>query len=131
MLNEIHQFGLLSITDVNIDSKFNISYIQNGIPIKFDSIPEGEQLRVKLAFYLSIIQMDIEKNIGRHTRFLVIDSPNKEEGDSRYLEGLKDILLNIDRRYKENLQIIIATASRGLENILKHQSVYGEGEYLF
>lgn len=131
MLNEIHQFGLLSITDVNIDSKFNISYIQNGVPIKFDSISEGEQLRVKLAFYLSIIQMDIEKNIGRHTRFLVIDSPNKEEGDSRYLEGLKDILLNIDRRYKENLQIIIGTASRGLENILRHQSVYVEGEYLF
>lgn len=131
MLSEIHEFGLESITDIKIDNKFNIIYIQNGIPMKFDDIAEGEQLRAKLAFYLSIIQMDIEKNFGRHTRLLIIDSPNKEEGDSQYLEGLKDVLLNINKRYKESLQIIIGTATRELENVVENQTIYPKGKYVF
>ncbi|MFS0723675.1 hypothetical protein [Paenibacillus sp. 1P07SE] len=131
MLREIHEFGLESITDIKIDNKFSVTYIQNGIAVKFDDIAEGEQLRVKLAFYLGLIQMDIEKNFGRHTRFLIIDSPNKEEGDSKYLEGLKDVLINIHDRHGGNLQIIIGTATRELENILKNQTVYHKGDYVF
>ncbi|MNW61800.1 hypothetical protein D3C74_398880 [compost metagenome] len=131
MLREIKEFGLESITDITIDNKFNVIYIQNGIAMKFDDIAEGEQLRVKLAFYLGLIQLDIEKNFGRHTRFLIIDSPNKEEGDSKYLEGLKDVLINIHERYNENLQIIIGTATREMENVLKNQTVYHKGEYVF
>lgn len=131
MLAEIQEFGLESITDIKIDNKFNVTYIQNDVCMKFDEIAEGEQLRVKIAFYLGLIQLDIEKNFGRHTRFLIIDSPNKEEGDSRYLDGLKDVLKNINDRYGENLQIIIGTATRELENVLMNQTVYPEGDYVF
>lgn len=131
MLTEIHEFGLESITDIKIDNKFTITYIQNDVSMKFDDIAEGEQLRVKLAFYLGLIQLDIDKSFGRHTRFLIIDSPNKEEGDSRYLEGLKDVLININDRYGENLQIIIGTATRELENVVKNQTVYSKGDYVF
>jgi hypothetical protein len=131
MLTEIHEFGLESITDIKIDNKFTVSYLQNDVIVKFDDIAEGEQLRVKLAFYLGLIQLDIDKNFGRHTRFLIIDSPNKEEGDSKYLEGLKEVLININERYGENLQIIIGTATRELENVLKNQTVYHKGDYVF
>jgi predicted RNA-binding Zn-ribbon protein involved in translation (DUF1610 family) len=131
MLNEIHEFGLKSITDIKIDNKFNITYVQNDLAMKFDDIAEGEQLRAKLAFYLGLIQMDIEKNFGRHTRFLIIDSPNKEEGDSTYLDGLKEVLLNINKRYGSNLQIIIGTATRELEDVVKNQLVYLKGDYVF
>lgn len=131
MLVEIKEFGLESITDIKIDNKFNVIYIQNDVCMKFDDIAEGEQLRVKIAFYLGLIQLDIEKNFGRHTRFLIIDSPNKEEGDSRYLDGLKDVLKNINDRYGENLQIIIGTATRELENVSMNQTVYPEGDYVF
>lgn len=131
MLNEIHEFGLKSITDIKIDNKFNITYVQNNIDMKFDDIAEGEQLRAKLAFYLGIIQMDIEKNFGRHTRFLIIDSPNKEEGDATYLDGLKEVLLNINKRYGKNLQVIIGTATRELEDVVENQTVYPKGDYVF
>lgn len=131
MLNEIHEFGLDSISDIRIDNKFNVIYTQNEIEMKFNDIAEGEQLRVKLAFYLALIQMDIEKNYGRHTRFLIIDSPNKEEGDAKYLDGLKEVLININKRYDKDLQILIGTATREFTNIVEHQSVYGKGEYVF
>ncbi|MBU3073863.1 hypothetical protein [Clostridium estertheticum] len=131
MLNEIHEFGLNSITDIKIDNKINITYVQNNIAMKFDDIAEGEQLRAKLAFYLALIQMDIEKNFGRHTRFLIIDSPNKEEGDATYLEGLKQVLLSINNRYEDSLQILIGTATREFEDIIENQTVYLKGEYVF
>lgn len=131
MLKEIHDFGLTSITDINIDQKFNITYLQNNVIVKFSQIAEGEQLRAKLAFYLSLIQLDIEKNHGRHTRFLIVDSPNKEEGDTAYLQGLKDVLSQIQTKYQEQFQIIIGTATREFSGVVKNEKVYGKGEFLF
>lgn len=131
MLKEIHDFGLTSITDIDIDKKFSITYIQNNVMVKFSEIAEGEQLRVKLAFYLSLIQLDIEKNHGRHTRFLIVDSPNKEEGDTAYLEGLKEVLNQIQTKYYDQLQIIIGTATREFSGVVKNEKIYGKGEYLF
>lgn len=131
MLKEIHNFGLTSITDINIDKKFNIMYVQNDVLVKFSQIAEGEQLRVKLAFYLSLIQLDIEKNHGRHTRFLIVDSPNKEEGDTSYLQGLKDVLNQIQTKYHEQLQIIIGSATREFSGVATNEKIYKKGEYLF
>ncbi|WP_395546904.1 MULTISPECIES: hypothetical protein [unclassified Lacrimispora] len=131
LLKEIHDFGLTSITEIIIDKKFNITYVQNNVTVKFSEIAEGEQLRVKLAFYLSLIQLDIEKNHGRHTRFLIVDSPNKEEGDTAYLEGLKEVLNQIQTKYHDQLQIIVGTATREFSGVVKNEKIYGKGEYLF
>jgi DNA repair exonuclease SbcCD ATPase subunit len=131
MLNEIHAFGLPSITKIHIDKLFNIEYTQNGARIKFEDIAEGEQLRVKLAFYLSIIQLDIKKNYGKHSRLLMIDSPAKEEGDNKYLEGLRAVLTDIENRYADKLQILIGTAERNLSDIVRSQFVYEAGQYVF
>jgi len=131
MLKEIHDFGLTSISDIKIDQKFNITYVQNGLELKFQEIAEGEQLRAKLAFYLSLIQLDIEKNYGRHTHFLIIDSPNKEEGDNLYLQGLREVLSIIHEKYKEHLQIIIGTATREFAGAVENETIFKEGEYIF
>lgn len=131
MLSEIHKFGLNSISDIEISDKFDIRYKQNGDFITFDDIAEGEQLRAKIAFYLSLIQLDIEHNFGKHTRFLIIDSPSKEEGDAKYLEGLSSVLQSIQDRFGDQLQILIGTAERGLTNVVKNQYITPEKVYVF
>lgn len=131
MLDEIHYLGLASITDIIISENLDIMYKQDDDFISFDDIAEGEQLRAKLAFYLSLIQLDIEHNFGRHTRFLIIDSPSKEEGDSQYLAGLSSVLKNIESRFGQKLQILIGTAERGLENVVTNQNIYPEEEFIF
>lgn len=131
MLEELHQFGLTSITEININENFEIKYKQDGEFIAFDNIAEGEQLRAKIAFYLALIQLDIEHNFGRHTRFLILDSPNKEEGDSQYLNGLTQTLINIDKRYGDKLQIIIGTAERQLEKTVENEKTFEKGIYVF
>lgn len=131
MKNEIRDFGLTSITEVKIEDNFEIYYKQDNDFITFDNIAEGEQLRAKIAFYLSLIQLDIEFNFGRHTRLLIIDSPGKEEADSKYLDGLALVLKSIESRYGDKLQILIGTAERKLTDVVLNQKVFPKETYVF
>jgi len=130
MLSEVQSLGL-QISDIVINDKFDIQYKQDGDFLTFEDIAEGEQLRAKLAFYLSLIQLDIEYNFGRHTRFLIIDSPGKEEGDKNYLQGLTTVLQGIESRFGKNLQILIGTAERSLENVVEQQFVFPNDTFVF
>lgn len=131
ILSEINEFGLTSITEIKITANFDIQYKQNGEFISFDDIAEGEQLRAKIAFYLSLIQLDIEYNFGRHPRLLIIDSPGKEEADSKYLEGLSSVLKSIEARFGTELQILIGTAERSLTNVVDHELIIPGDTYVF
>ncbi len=131
MKEEINALGLVSITDVVITDNFDIKYKQNDDFITFDNITEGEQLRTKIAFYLSLIQLDIEFNFGRHTRLLIIDSPTKEEGDETYVEGFSQLLKSIEDRYSDELQILIGTAERSLSGVVQNEKLIPKSEYVF
>jgi hypothetical protein len=131
MLEELHLFGLTTITAIQISQNFDISYKQDGDFVQFDKIAEGEQLRVKISLYLSLIQLDVKYIFGKHTRFLIIDSPSKEEGDSVYLEGLSTLLKSIENRFKGELQIFIGTAERKLSGIVENETTLDHGEFLF
>jgi len=131
MLKEVQSFGIKSITAIRITEKFDVKYTQGGQEIGFEKISEGEQLRAKLAFYLSLIQLDIEVNMGKHTRFLMIDSPGREEAGKKYMEGLISVLKDIENRYQDKLQILIATADSRFEDVLKNQFVYPEETNIF
>lgn len=131
MLQEIHALGLSSITEININEKFDVMYKQDGEFIPFSGIAEGEKLRAKIALYLSLIQLDIEKNFGRHTRFLIIDSPAKEEADDNYINGISTLLKGIEERFGAELQILIGTAVRGLEGIVEHEYITPKDQFVF
>ncbi|WP_196890370.1 hypothetical protein [Aureivirga marina] len=131
MLQELKMFGLNSISEIKIDKKLNINFIQSDEIIQFSNIAEGEQLRVKLAFYLSLIQLDIQYNFGKHVKFLVIDSPSKEEGDSSYLTGLINKLKDINDKHGDELQILIGTAERSFEGVVKNEKIFPENEFVF
>ncbi len=130
MTEEVKALGL-RISEISISERFDIKYKQDGDYLTFSEIAEGEQLRAKLAFYLSLIQLDIEHNYGRHSRFLIIDSPGKEEGDRNYLEGLTKLIKELEGRFGDKLQILIGTAERSLENTVKHQKVFLSDTYVF
>lgn len=131
MLSEVHRFGLRNISEISISESMEIRYKQLGEMKKFEDFVEGEQLRLKIAFYLSLIQLDVSENFGRHTRFLIIDSPTKEEGDDEYLGGLISDLQTINHLFKDKLQIFIGTANRSFENQFENQLIIPRGQYVF
>lgn len=116
ILNQIKVFGLVTVTDIIITDNLEIQYLQNGELTRFGELNEGEQLRAKIAFFISLIQLDIVFSAGRHPRLLIIDSPGKEEVISKDLEGLSSLFKEIEKTYGDDLQIIIGTALEPLKN---------------
>ena len=133
ILNEVHAFGLSSIVQIEINDKYDLIFTQNQVNETFNDLNEGEKLRVKLAFYLSLIQLDIEHNMGRHPRFLIFDSPGSEEMVPKHLHGLSDILKNVNERFKDQLQIFVGSALREFSQITDKEKtlIKEEDEFLF
>ncbi|GHU57800.1 hypothetical protein FACS189411_12110 [Bacteroidia bacterium] len=133
ILAQIQEFGITSITDVKIDEKYDLVLVQHGKEEKFENLVEGEKLRVKLAFYLSIIQLDIDHQLGRHPRFLIFDAPGSEEMISSHLSGLIENFKLINTKFQDNLQIFIGSAVRDFSQITdpSKSEIKEDGEFLF
>ena len=133
ILNEVHAFGLTSIEEIKISNKYDLIFTQHKVTENFSDLNEGEKLRMKLAFYLSIIQLDIEHDLGRHPRFLIFDSPGSEEMVPKHIHGLSDILKNVNNRYKDQLQIFVGTALREFSEITDKEKtlIKDEEEFVF
>lgn len=133
ILEELKDLGIPNVSEVKIGENFKAKFMINGVYSDFDAVSEGEQLRLKLALYLGLIQLNIQSGQGKHPKFLVIDSPTKEEGDKGYIHGLQKVIEEVSTKYGQNLQIIICTAERDLQNvnINGQKYIYPENEFLF
>jgi uncharacterized protein YeeX (DUF496 family) len=117
ILTEVNAFGLSNVSKVQITEDYDFQFTQNDKVEGFDELNEGEKLRVKLAFDLSIIQLDIEHQLGRHPRFIIFDSPGSEEMIDADIQGLSSILKQVNSRFGDNLQIFIGSAIREFSDI--------------
>lgn len=133
ILTQIQEFGTTSITDVRIDEKYDLVLVQHNKEEKFEDLVEGEKLRVKLAFYLSIIQLDIDHQLGRHPRFLIFDAPGSEEMIPSHLHGLIENFKSINTKFQDKLQIFIGSAIQNFSEITDptKSEIKGEGTFLF
>lgn len=133
ILAQIQEFGTTSITGVRIDEKYDLVLVQHDKEEKFEDLVEGEKLRVKLAFYLSIIQLDIDHQLGRHPRFLIFDAPGSEEMIPSHLHGLIENFISINTKFQDNLQIFIGSAVRNFSEVTESSKseIKEEDAFLF
>ena len=110
----MHEFGLTDYQSVRIDEDFRFTYYKSDAEYSFNDISSGEQLRAKLGLYISIIQLDVQYQYGRHPRFIILDSPAKEEGDPDFVEALTTTLNYIEQNMQQDLQVFVGTAVRTL-----------------
>jgi len=133
ILRELHEFGLKNISKVSIGDNYNLIFTQNEETEYFDDLTESEKLRAKFAFYLSLIQLDIEFKLGRHPRFLIFDSPGSEEISKTNLEGLSTIFKEVNNRFGDHLQIFLGTTLIEFSDITSAEkaTIKGQSEVLF
>lgn len=133
ILKEVHALGLSSIENIEISDKFTLIFTQNQVNVAFNDLTEGEKLRAKLAFYLSLIQLDIEHNLGRHPRFLIFDSPGNEEMIEEHLHGLSEMFKSVNQRFRDNLQIFVGSALREFSEITdaEKSTIKERNEFVF
>lgn len=124
------KIGIKGLDDIKFNEKdFDVIFYKNESKEGFNKLSDGEKLRVKIAFYLTWIQMALKGNESVHPAFLMIDSPGKEETNEYDLEELSKIFYDLDKN-NEEFQIIIASA-KNLPNATspKKNKVYTD--YLF
>lgn len=133
-LQLLHDFGLNHYEKVTITPDFKIEYTKYGEIAAFEDTSPGEKLRAKLGLYIALIEMDVQHQLGKHPRFIILDSPAREEGDRSFVEGLKETLSYIENKFGSELQIFIGTAERDLAEINVDSNkveTRGEKEYFF
>lgn len=132
-LKQLHSFGLPHYERVEVKSNFKVIYFMRGQEYTFDEITAGEKLRAKLGLYIALIELDVEHQLGRHPRFLVLDSPAREEGDQVYVDGLKTTLAYIQGHFGNDLQVFVGTAQRELGSAINADQVEikNQKEYFF
>ncbi len=130
-LEQLHALGLPHYEKVELKPDFKVVYFMHGNELDFDQISPGEQLRAKLSLYISLIEMDITHQLGRHPRFIILDSPAKEEADPNFVEGIKSTLEFIQTRFGNDLQVFVGTAQRGLASAADKERVEEKGEKEF
>lgn len=132
-LKQLHAFGLPHYDRVEVLPNFKLAYHMHNDVFNYEDITPGEKLRAKLGLYIALIELDVEYQLGRHPRFLVLDSPAREEGDRSYVDGLKDTLAYIQEKFGDELQVFVGTAQRELASAVdsKRLEVKAENEFFF
>lgn len=130
-LKQLHAFGLTQYEGVDVRDDFRINYYKNGDVYAFDDISAGEQLRAKLGLYIALIEMDVAYQLGHHPRFIILDSPAKEEGDHSFLDGLRETLAYVEREFGEHLQVFVGTAQRELVTAVTLDKVEEQPEQVY
>ncbi|MGL4863880.1 MAG: hypothetical protein ACRC4T_12250 [Cetobacterium sp.] len=124
------KIGVRGLDDIKFNEKdFDVVFYKDGEKEGFGKLADGEKLRVKIAFYLTWIQMALKGNESVHPAFLMIDSPGKEETNEYDLEELSKIFYDLDKN-NEEFQIIIASA-KNLPNATSSKKNKVYTDYLF
>jgi hypothetical protein len=127
--------GTESITDLSCSALGKITLQKHNTKVLFSSIRNSsERIRVKLAFFLSMMQIGREPGAGRHPGMLLIDQLASSEMVKEDCRALADVLHEIDNDPCNLVQLICFTAEPEFARATVPEKVYGpqsENGYAF
>jgi hypothetical protein len=130
-LNDLTQqitelIGAESISDVTCSALGQVKLQKHGNAVRFTGIQnQGERMRVKLAFFLAMMQLGREPCLGRHPGLLLIDQPGAAEMVSDDFRALAHFLYQLDQKLANSIQIICFTARSEFSEASQPEKVYG------
>ena len=73
------EFGVQNIESMDWGTGGAMRIVQGGAPTSFSALSAGENLRVRIAAALAVIEVARQRMYGRHPGLLVLDSPAAQE----------------------------------------------------
>lgn len=126
--------GVESITDISCTPLGKVQLRKHGNSISFSGIQNsGEKFRVKLAFFLAMMQIGREPGIGRHPGFLMIDQMGSHEMVEKDCFALAEVLQQLDKDLQKTVQLICFTTRSEFQQATNEAKVYGPqaGKFAF
>lgn len=126
-------FGVPHLEQVFFNKAFDMFVKQSGHTIRFLDMDTGERLRLKIAFQLALLMQRVEAGVGRHPAFLIVDAPGSAEMDEQYLSAITNGFADIENRFGDQVQILIASSKDELLDMFSEEKVENklEGEFIF
>lgn len=126
-------FGVPHLEQVFFNKAFDMFVKQSGHTIRFLDMDTGERLRLKIAFQLALLMQRVEAGVGRHPAFLIVDAPGSAEMDEQYLSAITNGFADIENRFGDQVQILIASSKDELLDMFSEDKVENklEGEFIF
>ncbi|MBF0612031.1 MAG: hypothetical protein HQL55_13000 [Magnetococcales bacterium] len=104
------EFGITAITSATLRGNASLEVIINGTRDTYSKLTGGEQLRLKVATVLAMLNVAEKKGVGRHPGLLFIDSPQNhqvvDEDFRNLLSGLRSAVETLS-----HLQVFVASTS--------------------
>lgn len=117
------KFGVQNLEKVFIDDRYELMIEQSNKTNWYPKMDTGERLRIKLAFHLSLLNLRIKENIGRHPCIIILDAPGSAEITDNFFEVIIEGFSDIANEFGDNVQILVASARQELANILDSDKV--------
>jgi hypothetical protein len=126
-------FGVQNLEHMEWGTGGQMRIMQGGAPTNFSNLSPGENLRVRIAAALAVIEVSRQRRYGRHPGLLVLDSPAAQEmapdDFAALLSSVQDAVKSAD-----DIQILVgALAKPALLQVVPHDHVkHAEGDdFLF
>jgi len=120
------RIGAESVTNLTCSPLGKVELLKHNQPVTFTGIKnDGERLRVKLAFFLAMMQLGREAGGGRHPGFLIIDQPGSNEMVPNDFSALAQVFRQIDQEFGSEIQVLCFTARPQFEEATDSSRVYG------
>jgi hypothetical protein len=127
------RFGVENVESMDWGTGGALRIVQGGAPTSFTKLSPGENIRVRIAAALAVIEVSRQLHFGRHPGLLVLDSPAAQEmtsGDfAALLASVQAVIAQAD-----DIQIIVGAVARPevLDVVPNDRTTYAEGNgFLF
>lgn len=122
----ITTIGTESIHSLECSPYGKITLSKHGEKVSFTRINNpGERVRLKLAFFLSMMCLGREPGLGRHPGFLMIDQLGTSEMVSEDCNALAKTLKKLDKDLSKSVQLICFTARSEFSDATEPHKIYG------
>lgn len=122
----VGQIGAESISDLTCTPLGKLQLRKHGVLVPFGRINnQGERLRVKLAFFIAMMQLGRDPGLGRHPGLLLVDQPGSGEIVLEDFQSLAAIFRHLDSTYATEIQILCFTARSEFSEATDPSKVYG------
>ena len=106
-----HLFGVRNIESMEWGTGGALRIVQGGTVTSFTKLTQGENLRVRIAAALAVIEVARQRHYGRHPGLLVLDSPAAQEMTG---EDFAALLASVQTAIEQvdDIQVIVGAVAR-------------------
>ena len=104
------RFGVAELTAVKLDRGAHLPAWKGQTRYSYGRLSEGDQLRLKVAVVVALLQVGEERGVGHHPGLLMVDSPGAQEVGATPLMEMLAALSEVAE--EQSVQILVATARR-------------------